>query len=302
MTLRQLRYFVTVAEERSFTRASGVLHIAQPPLSTQVREFERELGVELFRRSHRGVELTPAGEALLPEARRLLYRYESLGRLARQAQHGEVGHLTIGLIPTAGNGRLPEVVRQYRDEFPHVEVSLIEDRPGSLLRRLDMGELDVSLQYMPPAAAGYRWRVVEQEALIVAMPAAHALARRRRVAVGALAGESLILPARHGGEGLYERISRLLAEHEVTPRVVQDDIWLMQTIVGLVAAGTGLAVVPESAKVIRRGEVVYRPLAGQPETVPLVAVWRSQEELPVVQRFIDKWAHLLCSTEPDTGH
>jgi DNA-binding transcriptional LysR family regulator len=273
------------------------------------------------------VELTPAGEALLPEARRLLYRYDSLGRLARQAQHGEVGHLTIGLIPTAGNGRLPEVVRHYRDEFPHVEISLIEDRPGSLLRRLDVGELDVSLQYMPPAAGRYGWRTVEQEALIVAMPATHALAHRRRVPVEALAGESLILPARHGGEGLYERISRLLAEHEVMPQVVQGDIWLMQTIVGLVAAGIGLAVVPESAKVIRPGEVVYRQLAGPRETVPLVAVWRAvheraaqeqaaqarvageregkeraAEELPVVRRFIDKWAQLLCSTETNTGH
>ncbi|HSZ43327.1 MAG TPA: LysR substrate-binding domain-containing protein [Trebonia sp.] len=317
MTMRQLQYFVTVAEERSFTKASGVLHIAQPPLSTQIREFERELGVELFRRSHRGVELTPAGEALLPEARRLLYRYDSLGRLARQAQHGEVGHLTIGLIPAAGNGLLPDVVRHYRDEFPHVEISLIEDRPGSLLRRLDVGELDVSLQYMPPAGAGYGWRTVEQEALIVAMPATHALARRRRVPVGALAGEALILPARHGGEGLYERISRLLAEHEVMPQVVQGDIWLMQTIVGLVAAGIGLAVVPESARVIRPGEVVYRQLAGPRETVPLVAVWRAAgeraageraageraaEELPVVRRFIDKWAQLLCSTETNTGH
>jgi DNA-binding transcriptional LysR family regulator len=130
MTIRQLQYFVTAAEERSFTAASKVLRIAQPPLSTQVRELERELGAELFRRSHRGIELTPAGRAL-PETRRLLQRYEDLGRLARQAQEGEVGQLTVGLIPSASNGRLPHVVRRYCDELPHVDVSLIEDRPGT---------------------------------------------------------------------------------------------------------------------------------------------------------------------------
>ena len=292
MTLRQLQYFVTVAEERSFTAASKVLRIAQPPLSTQVRELERELGAELFRRSHRGIELTPAGRALLPESRRLLQRYGDLGRLARQAQEGEVGQLTVGLIPSATNGRLPHVVRSYCDELPHVAVSLIEDRPGNLLRRLDAGELDVVLQYMPPAGGSYQWRELEHEALVAAVPSAHALAQRRLVPAGDLAGEPLILPARHGGEGLYERIMRLLAEHEVTPQIVQGDIWMMQTIVGLVAAGIGVAVVPESAQVIRPGEVAYRRLAGKVDPVPLVAVWRADEELPVVRRFLDKWEQM----------
>jgi LysR family transcriptional regulator, benzoate and cis,cis-muconate-responsive activator of ben and cat genes len=289
MTIRQLRYFVAVAEEQSFTAAARLLHISQPPLSTQIREFERELGADLFRRSHLGVDLTPAGQALLPEARRLLQRYEALGRVARQAQLGEVGHLTIGLIPAASNGRLPGVVRRYGEELPHVEVSLIEDRPGSLLRRLDAGELDVSLQYLPPSADRYRWQVVDEELLVVALPSAHPLARKRRIPIGALRDEPLILPARHGGEGLYERISRLLAEHEVKPRAVHSDIWLMQTIVGLVAAGVGVAVVPESARAIRPAEVAYRPLAGQRETVPLVAVWLAADEIPLVKRFIDAW-------------
>jgi DNA-binding transcriptional LysR family regulator len=291
MTLRQLQYFVTVAEEQSFTAASRVLHMAQPPLSTQIRQLERQLGADLFQRSHRGIELTPAGHALLPEARRLLQRYEDLGRLARLAQEGEVGQLTVGLIPSAGIGRLPAVVRRYRDELPHVGVSLLEDRPGNLLRRLDAGELDVILQYLPPSGIHHQWRVLEQEALVAAVPASHELAHRRQVPVKALAGEPLILPARHGGEGLYERITRLLAEHEVTPQVVQGDIWMMQTIVGLVAAGIGLAVVPASAQAIRAGEVAYRRLAGRPELVPLVAVWRAADEVPVVRRFLDMWEH-----------
>jgi DNA-binding transcriptional LysR family regulator len=132
---------------------------------------------------------------------------------------------------------------------------------------------------------------------VAAVPAAHALAQRRLVPVEALEGEPLILPARHGGEGLYERVTRLLAEHEVTPQIVQGDIWMMQTVVGLVAAGIGLAVVPESAQAIRPGEVAYKRLAGQIDPVPLVAVWRADEELPVVRRFLGKWGQ-VAEPEP----
>lgn len=290
MTVRRLQYFVTVADELSFTAAARVLHMAQPPLSTQIRELEHELGVELFRRGPRGIALTAAGQALLPEARQLLERYELLPLVARRAGAGEVGRLAVGLVPSAANGRLPQVLRRFGEKLPDVQVSLVEDRPAELLRQLDAGQLDVVLQYSPPVRPVHVGRVLAEEALVVALPPGHRLASRRSVPLKALADEPFILPMRHGGEGLYERISKLLADHQVVPDVVQSDIWLLQTIVGLVAAGVGLSIVPESASVIRGGEVVYRPIAGRVDPVPLVALWRLADESPTVRRFVAEWA------------
>lgn len=289
MSLRRLRYFVAVADQMSFTAAARTLHMAQPPLSMQVRELERELGVELFDRSRRAIALTVAGQAVLPEARRVLERYEMLGQLARQAASGEAGRLAIGLIPSAANGRLPLVLRRFQQRLPGVEVSLVEDRPDDLMRRLDAGQLDVVLHYSPPQRPRYDGQVVAEERLLVALPAGHPLASMDRVPLRALKGQSLILPRRHGGEGLYERITRLLADHDVEPIVAQGDIWLMQTIVGLVSAGAGVAIVPESAATFRPGEVEYRPISGRVEPLPLVAMWRSEDRSPVVGRFVEEW-------------
>src|SRR3569833_1101898 len=290
MSLRRLRYFVAVADEGSFTVAAKSLHMAQPPLSVQIRELERELGTELFHRSHRSVTLTAAGRAVLPEARRLLERYELIGRLARRAAAGEVGRLAIGLIPSAVNGRLPEVLSRFRERLPDVEVALTEDRPPELLRQLAGGHIDVALLYSRPDDDARATHVGATEDLVVVVPAGHPFARRKRVPIRALAGQPLILPTRHGGEGLYERVTRLLADHGVTSQVVQGDIWMMQTIVGLVSAGGGLALVPEPATVIRSSEVFYRPLADPVEPVPLVAVWRRADGPPTVRRFVDSWA------------
>lgn len=287
MSLRRLRYFVTVADEASFTAAARTLHMAQPPLSTQVRELEREFGVELFRREPRGITLTAAGQALLPEARRLLERYDLLGRMARRAGSGEVGRLAIGLIPSAANGPLPAALRDFGNALPDVEVSLVEGRPPELLRMLEVAQIDVALQYSVPVDARHTGAALWTESMVVALPPDHRLATRRRVPVSALAGEPFVLPARHGGDGLHEHVLRVLATGGVTPRVVQADIWLVQTIVGLVSSGTGVALVPESASVVRGGEVAYRPLSGRTEPLTVSAVWRDGDEPPTVHRFVE---------------
>jgi len=289
MSLRRLEYFVAVAEELSFTRAARTLHMAQPPLSTQIRELERELGAALFHRGARGITLTPAGVALLPEARRLLDRYGSLGRVVRLADTGATGRLAVGLVPSAANGRLPGVLALFREQHPGVDLSLVEDRPPQLLRRLDAEEVDVVLQYGESDNARHAAAVVAREAWLVALPADHPLAARRRVPVRALRDVPLILPPRHTAEGLYERIVRTLAEHDVTPRIVHGDVWQMQTIAGLVSAGLGAALVPSSTAVIRAGEVAYRPLSTRIDPVPLHVVWRADDRPPTVARFVELW-------------
>jgi len=150
MSLRRLRYFTTVADEGSSTAAARTLHMAQPPLSNQVRRLEQEMGVDLFDRTRRQIALTAAGQALLPEARKLLEQYRQLAQIAQRAGRGETGRLAIGIIPSAANGNLPIALRRFRQRFPDVEISLIEDRPDDLLRRLDAGRVDLVLHYSPP--------------------------------------------------------------------------------------------------------------------------------------------------------
>ncbi|MCU4186764.1 LysR family transcriptional regulator [Acidiferrimicrobium sp. IK] len=289
MTLRRLEYFVAVADEGSFTGAARALHMAQPPLSTQVRALEKELGLDLFDRDRRRATLTAAGQALLPEARALLERYRLLPQLARRAATGETGRLTIGIIPSAANGALPLVLRGLQQRHPGLELALVEDRPDDLMRRLDTGQLDVVLHYSPPEPPHYLGRVLAEDRLVVALPSGHPLTARSNVSLAALNGEPLILPRRHGGEGLYERITRLLADHGVRPSVTQGDIWLLQTIIGLVAAGAGVAIVPETVARSRSGDVEYRPVTETIPALPLVAVWRADSHLPTVQRFVDEW-------------
>ncbi|MEW1960510.1 LysR substrate-binding domain-containing protein [Kineococcus sp. NPDC059986] len=287
MTLRRLEYFVAVAEQESFTGAARSLHMAQPPLSSQVRALERELGAELFDRGGRTPVLTPAGRALLPEVRRLLAAYDRLPATARQARDGSVGRLRLGLVPSAVAGGLPDVLRRVRTDLPGLEVALVEGRPTELLRRLDLDDLDVVLLYAVPDGPALASRVLAAEPLVLALPHGHRLAGAPAVAVGDLEQEPLLLPARHGDDGLRERTSALLAGVHV--RVVQDDLWMVQTMVALVAAGLGCAVVPRSTSALRPDAVAYRPFAGAAPDLELVATWREDRDHPPVARFLDVW-------------
>ncbi len=289
MSLRRLRYFVTVADEGSFTAASRVLHMAQPPLSTQIRELEHEMGVDLFDRTRRRITLTAAGQALLPEARQLLERYQQFPHIAQRAGTGETGRLAIGIIPSAANGTLPTALHSYQQQFPAVEVSLIEDRPDELIRRLDAGQIDLVLHYSPPQPPRHRGQILTEERLIVALPPRHPLTTRARIPLAALKNQPLILPRQHGGEGLYERITRLLAEHGIQPTIAQGDIWLIQTIIGLVAAGTGLAIIPETATDLRPDQVQYRPIKEPTPPLPMYATWHTDNQPPTIHHFINQW-------------
>lgn len=289
MSLRRLRYFVTVADEGSFTAAARSLHMAQPPLSTQVRQLEHEMGVDLFDRTRRQISLTAAGQALLPEARSLLQRYQQLPQIARRAGAGDTGRLAIGIIPSAANGNLPIALRSFQQQFPAVEISLIEDRPHELIGRLDSGQLDLVLHYSPPQPPHHRGQVLTEEFLLVALPARHRLTARASIPLGALENEPLILPRQHGGEGLYERITRLLAEHGIQPTVAQGDIWLIQTIVGLVAAGAGIALIPATAANLRPDEVQYRAISESTPPLPLFAIWRTDNQTPTIEHFVKQW-------------
>jgi len=279
--LRRLRCFVAVAEELHFGRAARRLNMSQPPLSVQIRELEREIGAPLLARTQRHVELTAAGATLLAEARRLLAQADLAIERTRRSARGELGHLTIGFVSTADYSLLPPLVRRFRARHPDIGLTLRELTGDRQLELLARGELDLGLMYGPLQASGLAGRSVLCERLIAALPTAHPLARRRAVAAKALRGEGLILFPRPLAPGLYDQAIGVCQRAGFAPRIVQEAVQ-MQTILGLVAAGLGAALVPACMALLKRPDVAYLPLAPAGPWVETIAVSRADDTSPAL--------------------
>lgn len=287
MELRHLRSFIAVAEDLSFTRAATRLHFAQPALSVQIRQLEDDIGAALFDRSRRAIRLTAAGIVLLADARRLLTGLEQTADLVRRTGNGAVGRLTIGFVPSAINEALPPLLRRFGTTHPDVDLDLREMTPDALVRDLHEHRIDLALLYPPFEDASLATAVVAHESFVVALPEDHPLASRASIDVARLRDEPFVLPARHGMPGLHAQVLDICREAGFTPSAVQDDVWLVQTIVGLVAAGVGVAMIPASAQAQQRRGVVYRPLRHPtPHEVELAAVWRAADTSAVLQAFL----------------
>jgi DNA-binding transcriptional LysR family regulator len=279
--LRRLRCFVAVAEELHFGRAARRLNMSQPPLSVQIRELERELGAPLLTRTQRRVELTASGATLLGEARRLLAQAEAAIERTRRSARGELGHLTIGFVSTADYSLLPPLVRRFRARHPDIGLTLRELTGDRQLALLATGELDLGLQYGPAQAPDFAVRTVLRERLIAAVPSAHRLARQRTVAARALREDGLILFPRALAPGLHDSVIGVCRRAGFTPRIVQEAVQ-MQTILGLVAAGLGIALVPACMALLKRPDVAYLPLAPAGPWVETIAVWRAGVASPAL--------------------
>jgi DNA-binding transcriptional LysR family regulator len=283
--LRRLRYFVAVAEELHFGRAARRLNVSQPPLSVQIRTLEREIGTPLLIRTQRRVELTEAGRVLLDEARRLLDQAEAAVVHARRAAEGTVGRLAIGFVSTVDYSILPALVRRFRHKHPGISLKLLEltgDRQQALLQS---GELDLGLSILPSPAAGLAKRPVFREPLIAAVPASHPLAGRRRTALRSLAAEPFIQFPRELAPGLYDLAIAACQKAGFTPHLAQEAIQ-MQTILGLVAAGLGVALVPRCMSKLQRPDVRYLALDARGFEVETVALWHSENRAPALAALI----------------
>ena len=285
MELRQLRYFVAVAEELHFRRAAARLHISQPPLSQQIAALESELGVRLLERTRRRVELTPAGEAFLRDARATLAELDVAVSTARAIDAGSAGVLRVGFVGSALLSTVPAAVQRFRRARPGVEIELRERSTVEALRALGTGVVDVAL-VRPPIEPdeSVATELVVRERTIAAIPEDSELARLRRIPLQRLAAQPLVLFPRSQAPGFHDLLIGRLAATGTPPHVVQYAPEML-TIIGLVAAGIGVSLVPASFAHLALDGVTYRPLTGAPDT-ELVAVTRAAEESPLARAFV----------------
>ncbi|HWE08835.1 MAG TPA: LysR substrate-binding domain-containing protein [Solirubrobacteraceae bacterium] len=285
MELRQLRYFVAVAEELHFRRAAARLHISQPPLSQQIAALEDELGCRLLERTRRRVELTPAGEAFLRDARATLAELDVAVSTARAIDAGQEGVLRVGFVGSALLSIVPSTIQRFRRTRPGIEIELRERSTVEQLRAVSTGLVDVGL-VRPPIETdeSLHTEVIRRERTVAAVPEGHPLARLRRVPLRRLATQPLVLFPRRQAPGYHDLLIGRLAATGTTPQVAQYAPEMM-TIIGLVAAGIGVSPVPASVAHLAIDGVTYRPLSGAPDT-ELVAVTRAAEQSPVVRAFL----------------
>jgi len=285
MELRHLRYFITVAEELHFGRAAERLFIAQPPLSQQIQQLERDLGVMLFQRTSRRVQLTAAGEAFLREARHILAGVESAVQSARRAARGEEGWLGIGFAASATYDLLPAVLHDFREQYPDIQLSLMELNAAEQAQAFVDRSIHVGFArpYIesPENVVGS----VLREPFLVALPETHQFTNRETLALYELANEAFISFPEQPAPSYAEVVRRVCEEAGFTPRVVQE-VREMQTAISLVAAGIGIALLPASVQNVHRIGVVYKPVKEPAPRTELAVVSRRDDPSPVLKNFL----------------
>jgi DNA-binding transcriptional LysR family regulator len=287
MDVRQLRQFIAVAEDLNFRRAAVRLKMAQPPLSQSIKRLETELGVQLLLRNRKSVQLTPAGTAFLAEARRTLVQLERAANIARRAGSGTVGSLRVAFIGSAAYSRLPEAVRLFRQRFPDVELELVESTSMDIIKLLDTDQVDIGfLRPVIGLTNNFRTESIEKDKFIVALPAGHKLARHATLSLAQLADYPFVLFSATRSPTLYQQILMLCRHASFTPRIAQE-ARQVQTVISLVSAGLGIALVPGAVARLRDPTVVYKTLRDRsPHLVlELISARRADNVSPMASAF-----------------
>lgn len=287
MELRHIRYFLAVAEERNFTRAAARLGIGQPPLSSQIKDLEAEIGALLFHRVAHGAELTEAGQAFLDAVASLPGQVAAAVRAARRAARGEIGQLSIGLTGTAAlNPIVPAAIRSFGRTYPDVELRVEEASSLTLLDNLVEGRLDVAI--LRPAASdpeGVREESLAEEPLVVALPAAHPAARGKgALDLATLRDDALILTPRWVGTSLHDAALAACRAAGFEPRLGQPAPQIA-SILSLVSAELGISLVPESMGGLNVHGVAFRSIRAPTPRIGLAVVYRRNRPPPLALNF-----------------
>ena len=288
MELRHLRYFIAVAEELHFTRAAERLHIGQPPLSQAIQALEADIGAQLFARTKRSVRLTEAGKLFLFDARRILALSDQAGETARRAERGEAGELRVGFtFSTPLTPFFAAVINRYRSAYPHVRLTLLE---MASLRQLDaLSQRTLDLGFIRPPERGpaeeLKLTPMRQDPLVAVLPTNGALARKKTIAMRDLEGMPFVMYPPGAGTGIYPQIFKLCRDAGFVPAVALE-AGEASTIIGLVAAGCGVSLLPAAFSRIRMDGVCYRPISDEAATTTLLLAQRRDEASPLVAAFV----------------
>lgn len=284
-SLKRLDAFVAVAEELHFGRAAARLHLAQPALSQQVRQLETELGLTLLERTTRRVALTPDGAAFLPHARTLLVAAQGVGRAAEELRVGARGRLRLGFVDSTAYELVPAFLRRFRTAWPDAEVELHTMSSDEQAQALVDGEIDLGLARTVPTRPAVDATELGHDRFLLAVPADHPVAGQQSVTLRRLSSEAFVGFSRTSSPSLHAEMRALLAGHDVAydPAIEATEY---TTIVGLVAAGEGIALVPAGVRRLQLPGVAYVQVAGADARVALVRLSRIDEPQAVVANAI----------------
>ena len=288
--LKQLKYFLAVAEEKSFSRAAERLHISQPPLSQQIMKLESELGVRLFARTTRSFELTVAGKALMHEAADLLGRMRMTIDTIRQIDRGEVGRLRVGIVGSAMWGPIPSLLERFQSQFPRVTWTIHELGPDEQWEALRAKQIDVGFWREPRVEedqlknANLRQQLCFRESVCVAVNQNHALARQDGIELADIAGEPMLtLHLDQSAEPRY--LMQCCVDAGFQPSIFQE-VAEPQTLLAMVGAGLGVAMLPETMGRIGWPGVRFLPVRTNPPSANLYITYPAQDDAPVVRAFL----------------
>ncbi|WP_447725858.1 LysR family transcriptional regulator [Sphingomonas koreensis] len=292
MELRHLRYFVAVASERNFTRAAAGLGISQPPLSRQIRELEDEFGAELFARDSRPVTLTDSGRLLLDYAQDTLNSVERLRQAMRRAIEQSRRRFVIGFVGSTIYGPIPSMIRSFRSLVPDLDIDLVEMNTLAQMSALKDGRIDAGIGRLPFEDPAIGRLVIEQEALVVALPVDHPLAvGKGRLSLRDLEQDPVILYPSEPRPSYADQVLDLFRRHGVTPGAVRE-VRELQTALGLAAAYSGVCIVPSAVQRLRRDDIAYCPLVEPDALSPIILSWRAADSSPAVGLLCDICARL----------
>jgi DNA-binding transcriptional LysR family regulator len=286
--LRQLRYFICLTEERHFGRAAERQHIAQPAFSQQIRRLERELGVLLFNRTSRRVELTEPGRIFAVQARNLLEAADDAVALVRQAGAGKQGRLRVAYSSGSDRGLPPEVIDRFRAEYPSAELSLSVQYDEECRVQLRSKEIDAAFCWTPLAECeDLTWHSVVREPLMVAVPERHALASVAFVTPGQVAAQPLVWFARHWSPGSWDTIiGAVFLRHGLAPNVIVEEASQESMVRGVLAVAGVTIVTASTARQLRIDDVVYRPFTEPVPEVEIGLAWRAGDTSPLLRSLV----------------
>ena len=289
MELRHLRYFVTVAQERNFTRAAEKLNVAQPPLSRQIQQLETELGTSLIERGTRPVDLTEMGKVLFDQAVQVLERVEEMTAIVERARRAKRHRLGIGFVGSTLYGRLPEIIRHYQAARPDVELALVELTSFEQVAALKDGRIDVGFGRIPFKDPAIKRQTIALENMIAALPAQHRRAGSdAALSLDDLAADPLIVYPRAPRPNYSDQVLKLYRERNLRPPLIHE-VRELQTALALVATGLGICLVPATVEELRRDGVVYRKLDEPTAVSPIILSVRNGDgsrEVATITRLI----------------